>query len=398
MARKSPFKTDERAAPSVVGVPDYLPFAKPHIDDETIEAVAAVLRSGWITTGPRTARFEAELSKYFGGRIVKTFTSATAALEIALRVAGVGPGDEVVTTAMSFAATANVILRVGAKPVFVDVELASRNIDFDAVEAALTDRTRAIMPVHFAGRPVDMDCLYSIAKARGVRVIEDAAHAMGASWRGQRIGSFGDLVVFSFHPNKNMTTIEGGALVLSDADEARRVDLERFHGIKKNSEGEIDVEVAGGKANFSDVASVIGLAQLREIDRFNARRREIAALYFEHLATDPPMLVPECADDGHAWHIFTPLLPLDRLRMRRSEFVSRMHERGIGVGVHYPAIPALELYRNLGYDPAAFPNAYRIGRETVSLPLFADMRDSDVERVCSAARSILADALQIETG
>ncbi len=370
----------------------YLPFARPSLDEETIAAVAEVLRSGWITTGPRTAQFESALSGYFGGRVVKTFTSATAALEVALLVAGVGAGDEVITTAMSFAATANVILRVGARPVFVDAELATRNIDLGQVEAAITSRTRAIMPVHFAGRPVDMDRLYAIAKQHGLRVIEDAAHAMGASWHGKRIGAIGDLVVFSFHPNKNMTTIEGGALVLDDPAEAKLADLHRFHGIQRTADGDIDIELAGGKSNFSDVASAVGLGQLRRIDEFNARRRQLAARYFDRLEADPPAALPSRADEGHCWHVFTPLLPLDRMTMTRADFIRCMHARGIGIGVHYPAIPQLALYRREGYGDQPYPNAERIGRETVTLPLFASMSDADVDRVCSAMRSVLGDA------
>src|SRR5436853_2563778 len=293
--------------------PAFLPFARPALDEATIAAVADVLRSGWITTGPRAAAFEAELSKFFGGRTVRLFTSATAALEIALRIAGIGEGDEVITTAMSFAATANVILRVGAKPVFVDVELESRNIDLDHVEAAITRRTRAIVPVHFAGRPVDMDRLYDIAKRHRLRVIEDAAHAMGAQSGERRIGSLGDLVAFSFHPNKNLTTIEGGALVLDDAEEAREAELERFHGIRRMPDGDLDVVLPGGKSNFSDVSAAIGLGQLAQLDGFNARRRELAERYFRKLDCDPPLALPGAADGGHCWHIFTPLLPLDRI-------------------------------------------------------------------------------------
>jgi dTDP-4-amino-4,6-dideoxygalactose transaminase len=370
----------------------YLPFARPDIDEATIAAVADVLRSGWITTGPRTARFEAALSEYFGGRTVKTFTSATAALEVALRVAGIGEGDEVITTAMSFAATANVILRVGATPVFVDVELGTRNIDFDQVEAAITGRTRALMPVHFAGRPVDMDRLYAIARSHDLRVIEDAAHAMGAKWGERRIGSFGDLVAFSFHPNKNMTTIEGGALVLDSTEEAREVDLHRFHGIQKTQQGDLDVIAAGAKYNFSDISSAIGLSQLEKLDTFNKRRRELAMLYLEQLETDPPMLLPDHADGGHCWHIMSPLVPLSQVAMTRADFIRGMHERGVGVGVHYPAIHELTLYRRLGYAGKSYPNAERIGRETVTLPLFPKMADSDVERVCRAACDVLARA------
>jgi dTDP-4-amino-4,6-dideoxygalactose transaminase len=370
----------------------YLPFARPSLDEHAIEAVADVLRSGWITTGARTREFEAALSAYFGGRIALTFTSATAALEAALLVAGIGPGDEVITPAMSFAATANVILRVGAEPVFVDVVLASRNIDLDQVEAAITSRTRAILPVHFAGRPVDLYRLYEIARRRGLRVIEDAAQAMGSSWRGQRIGARGDLVVFSFHPNKNMTTIEGGALVLDSAEEAKLAELHRFHGIRRTPEGDIDVELAGGKSNLTDVAAAVGLAQLPRLDGFNARRRELAALYFARLEADPQPALPARDDEGHNWHMFNPLLPLARMTIGRSEFIRRMHERGIGIGVHYPALHELALYRRLGHARHGHPNAERIGRETVTLPLFPTMADSDVERVCGAVREVLAGA------
>jgi dTDP-4-amino-4,6-dideoxygalactose transaminase len=371
----------------------FLPFARPSLDERTIEAVAAVLRTGWITTGPRAAQFEEALGMYFGGRCVRLFTSATAALEVALLIAGVGEGDEVITTAMSFAATANVILRVGARPVFVDVALDSRNIDLDQVESAITARTRAIMPVHFAGRAVDMDHLYAIARRHGLRVIEDAAHAMGASWRGQRIGSFGDIAVFSFNPNKNLTTIEGGALVLADPQEAKRAELHRFHGIVRTADGDLDVAFAGAKYNFSDVSAAIGLSQLERLDGFNRRRRELASMYAQRLNTRPAMLLPPCDDAGHCWHIYTPLLPLDRIALTRNEFIRAMHARGIGVGVHYPAIHRLSLYRELGFGAGSFPNSERIGRETVSLPLFPAMEASDVERVCEAAQDILARAV-----
>ena len=198
-----------------------LPFTRPEIDEETIAEVVEVLRSGWLATGPKVAQLEAELSDYCGGRPIRSQTSATAGLEMALLACGIGPGDEVITPAMSFVATANVIMRVGARPVFVDVGLDSRNIDLDQVEAAITPRTRALMPVHFAGLPVDMDRLYAIAARHKLRVIEDAAHAIGSSWRGRRIGSFGDLVCFSFHPNKNITTIEGGAISGGSPEELR---------------------------------------------------------------------------------------------------------------------------------------------------------------------------------
>jgi dTDP-4-amino-4,6-dideoxygalactose transaminase len=369
-----------------------LPFTRPTIDEETIQGVVEVLRSGWVASGPKVAELEAALSRYLGGRPIRTQTSATAGLEMSLLACGIGRGDEVITPAMSFVATANVIVRTGAHPVFVDVGLDSRNIDLEQVEAAITPRTRAIMPVHFAGLPVDMDRLYDIAKRHRLRVIEDAAHAIGSSWGGKRIGSFGDLVCFSFHPNKNMMTIEGGAVSGGSAEEVRALELHRFHGQVKMPGGEFDVLFAGGKANLSDVAARVGLGQLARLEEFNARRKEIVARYFALWAKEPPVRLPERGDEGHSWHIFAPLLPLERLRITRRQFIEAMAERGIGVGVHYPAIHTMTAYRQLGYREGQFPNSERIGRETVTLPLFPAMELSDVDRVVEATNEVLGGA------
>jgi dTDP-4-amino-4,6-dideoxygalactose transaminase len=371
---------------------NYLPFARPTIDEETIAGVAEVLRSGWITSGPKVQEFEKALSEFLGGRMVRTFTSATAALEVALQACGIGPGDEVVVPAMTFAASANVVMRVGARPVFVDVDLATRNIDPAKLEAAVTPRTRAIMPVHFAGLAVDMDRVYDIARSHRLRVIEDAAHAIGTSWKGKKIGSFGDLVSFSFHPNKNMTTIEGGALSLPSDAELKTVELQRFHGLVRDGDGNADVVLPGGKYNLSDVAARIGLSQLKQLEAFNDKRRQLVARYFERLKTDPPCLLPARGDDGHTWHIFAPLLPLDHVDMTRGQFIKAMHERGIGIGVHYPALHRFTAYRALGYREGDFPNAEKVGRETVTLPLFPTMQLSDVDRVCDAVAEVLGAA------
>ncbi|HET9389978.1 MAG TPA: DegT/DnrJ/EryC1/StrS aminotransferase family protein [Steroidobacteraceae bacterium] len=368
-----------------------LPFTRPTIDEETIQGVAEVLRSGWLASGPKVAEFEAALSRYFGGRPVRTQTSATAGLEMALLACGIGEGDEVITPAMSFVATANVIVRVGARPVFVDVGLDSRNIDLQQVEAAITSRTRAIMPVHFAGLPLDMDALYGIAKRHGLRVVEDAAHAIGSAWRGQRIGSFGDLVCFSFHPNKNITTIEGGAISGGSPEEVRALELHRWHGQTRATEG-TDTLFAGGKANLSDVAARVGLGQLIHLERFNARRRELVSRYFELWRDDSPVRLPERGDAGHSWHLFAPLLPLEEISLTRREFIQAMGARGIGVGVHYPAIHLFTAYRALGYREGQFPNAERIGRSTVTLPLFPAMELTDVERVVAAVTQIIHEA------
>lgn len=368
----------------------YLPCSRPSIDEQTIAEVGEVLRCGWIASGPYVAKLESALSSYLGGRKVLTLTSGTAALEIALMAAGVGPGDEVIVPAMSFAASANVVLRLGAVPIFVDVELASRNLDLSRVEAAISGRTRAIMPVHFAGLPVDLDRLHQIARRHGLRVVEDAAHAIGSRWRGCRIGAFGDLACFSFHPNKNMTTIEGGAIAFDHAGEGRLIAAERFHGIERDDDGNLDVLRAGGKYNLSDVAARIGIAQLERLDGFIRRRRALASLYFAELALDVPGIFPAAGDDGHGWNMFTLLLPFDSLGMTRKQFQQAMEQRGIAVGVHYPCIPGLSAYRHLGYREEHYPNASRIGRETVTLPLFPAMTDDDVRGVCTSLRHVLA--------
>jgi dTDP-4-amino-4,6-dideoxygalactose transaminase len=372
---------------------EFLPFTRPTIDEATIAEVAAVLRSGWIATGPQVARFELELANYLGGgRSVRVMTSATAGLEMALQAAGVGAGHEVIVPAMSFAASANVIVRVGASPVFVDVDLRSRNIDLAALRSALTAKTRAIMPVHFAGLAADMDPINEIAKQRGLRVVEDAAHAIGTLYKGRKIGSFGDLVCFSFHPNKNMTTIEGGAIATTDRAALKFFELQRFHGIERDADTNVDVVMAGGKSNLSDISAAIGIAQLAKLDDFNAKRGELVARYFERLRDTNIMLLPERGDVGHSWHIFTVLVDFKALGLTRPKFIAAMAERGIGVGVHYPSIPGLKFYRGLGFKPEDYPNAQRIGEQIVTLPLFPTMSEADVDRACAALLDVIARA------
>lgn len=366
----------------------FLPFARPDIDDATIATVVEVLRSGWITTGKHAAKFEEQLSELAGGRLVRVFTSATAALEIALQIAGIGPGDEVIVPALSFVASSNVVLRVGARPVFVDVGLGSRNLDLGRIEAAITSKTRAIMPVHYAGLPVDLDRLYTLAQKHKLRVIEDAAHAIGSSWRGSAIGKLGDLVCFSFHPNKTITSIEGGAMVLSSPEEAAQVELHRFHGLRRDANGESEVYLAGGKSNLTDVAAAVGLGQLARLGEFVSRRQHLARRYLAALKDWRIGELPDAGDDGHSWHLFTVLLPFDRLGLTRAGFIQAMRALGIGIGVHYECMPSFKLYRDLGYRAEDYPNAARIGRETVSLPLFPAMTDADVDRVCDALRAV----------
>jgi hypothetical protein len=368
----------------------FLPFTRPSIDEETIADVVAVLRGGWITSGPRVQALEAALSDYLGGeRTVRSMTSATGGLEMALRALGVGPGDEVIVPAMTFAASANVVERVGAKTVFVDVDLRSRNASVDAMAAAITPRTKVLMPVHFAGLAVDMDGLLALANHHRLRVLEDAAHAIGTRYKGRLIGSFGDIASFSFHANKNMTTIEGGALAYVDAALTLPLERERFHGISKDAAGNIDIHAAGGKYNLTDVAAAVGLGQLRRLDDFNVRRSALAQRYAERLSPHLEADTLPVPGDGHSWHMYGILLPLARMDCTRDHFMARMRERGIGLGIHYPCLPAMTYYRGLGWDPAAFPNAARIGAETVTLPLFPAMADEDVDRVCDALLELL---------
>ncbi len=372
----------------------YLKFAGPVLDEATVAAVADVLRSGHIASGPWVLRFETALSAFCGGRQVKALTSATAAVEVALQLCGIGEGDEVITCAQSFFTVLNMIVKVGATPVFVDCDLVTRNIDLAAAEAAITPRTKAIMPTHWPGTLVDLDALYALARRHKLRVIEDAALVLGSQWKGRNVGAIGDLVTFSFHPNKNITTIEGGALVVNDAQEAHRVDALRFHGIEYLPDRTRDVSFPGGKFNLPDVNARIGVAQLERLPTFLASRRALADRYFERFVALPACVLPPRpqGDDGQSWNMWNVLLPLDRLTISRREFRDAMESRGIGTGVSYEALHLSTLGRRYGGKEGDFPNTERIARETVTLPLHAGLNVVDVDRVCTAVREVLAAA------
>jgi dTDP-4-amino-4,6-dideoxygalactose transaminase len=359
----------------------FLPFTRPMIDEDTIAGVAEVLRSGWITSGPRVKEFEAELSRTCGGRPVCALNSGTAALEIGLRLAGVGPGDEVITTPLSWVATSNVVLQLGARPVFVDVDPKTRNIDLERIEPAVTKRTKAILPVYLAGLPVDLDRLYAIAGKHRLRVVEDAAQAFGSSWKGMRIGARGDLIAFSFHANKNITTAEGGAIVLSGEADIALAEKLRLQGVTRFDDDGMDVDVAGGKFNLTDLAARIGLGQLKHLAEFTDKRRELARRYFEFFDRSLGCELPVADFENCNWHMFQVVLPG---RVRRGDFIARMRGRSIGIGVHYPAIHLFSLYRSLGWREGQFPHAERIGKGIATLPLFPEMERADVERVCEA--------------
>ena len=371
-------------------MPTPLKFASPLIDEATIAAAADVLRSGHITSGVWVERFEAALSDHFGGRPVRVATSATAAIEIALQMLGIGPGDEVITCAQSFFTVLNMIVKARATPVFVDCDPVTRNIDLAQVEARIGPRTRAILPTHWPGSLVDLDALYALARKHKLRVIEDAALVMGSHWHGRPVGAQGDIVTLSFHPNKNMTTIEGGAIVCNDADEARRIEVLRFHGIERLPDGTRDVAVASGKFNLPDVNARIGIAQLERLPAFLAQRRCLVERYFERFATDPACVLPPrpVDGDGQSWNMFCVLLPLDRMRISRKAFRDALATRGIATGISYEALHLSTLGRSFGYRRGDLPNTERIAESTVTLPLHAAMSVDDVDRVCSACADV----------
>jgi dTDP-4-amino-4,6-dideoxygalactose transaminase len=377
--------------------PAFIPFTRPSFNQETIDAVAEVLRSGWVTSGPKVAEFESSLSEYFGGRPVRCFANGTATMKIALQVIGIGEGDEVITTPISWVATSNVVLGVGAKPVFVDVDPMTRNIDLNKVAAAITPRTRAIMPVYLAGLPVNMDQLYALAKQYDLRVIEDAAQAFGSQWHGKKIGSFGDLVSFSFQANKNLTTVEGGCLVFNNVDEAKLAEKFRLQGLTRQGMDGMDVDVLGGKDNLTDINAVIGLQQLKQLPTYQTRRAALARQYFDVIrtalkSTDLDSLKLELPVENYTdsnWHMYQVVLPLDQLDCDRAQIMTELKDLGIGTGVHYPAITGFTLYKEQGYKISDTPVAQRIGRSILTLPLFPGMADEDIGRIASGFIGIL---------
>ena len=374
---------------------EFLPFSRPSISREAINEVVACLESGWITTGPRVKKFEEDLKRYFNAPHALALSSATAGLHLALLALELKPGDEVITTPMTFAATLNTIVLAGGKPVLVDVEPDTYNMDVSKLAKAITKRTRAIMPVHFAGLPVDLDPLYELANKHDLRVIEDAAHAIGTEYKGKRIGAFGDTQVFSFHPNKNMTTGEGGCVVTRDDKLAEKVALLRFHGMDreawnrfgKSGSQHYEIITPGFKYNMMDIQAALGLHQLPALDGFIKRRTELALRYQKLLAGWPQWTRPGTSKFAHrhAWHLYTPLINPAAAGMDRDAFMQGMKQRNIGTGLHYRAAHLYPYYReHYGFKPGDFPNAESISDRVVSLPLFPGLRDADQDRAIAA--------------
>jgi dTDP-4-amino-4,6-dideoxygalactose transaminase len=376
----------------------FLPFARPSIGEAEIAEVVDSLRSGWLTTGPKTERFAEQFREYVGGRFAAPLSSATAGLHVALLAHGIGPGDEVITTPMTFAATLNVIVLVGATPVLADIDRATLNVRVEEIEKKITDRTRAVIPVHYIGQPCDMDPILALAAGRGLAVIEDAAHAIGTEYRGRRIGSFPTTSVFSFHPNKNITTGEGGMVVTNDEQVFETVSLLKFHGMDRNAwkrfakagSPRYDIALPGYKYNMMDIQAAIGLHQLRKLDGFIEKRAAIAAAYDRELA-GAPLLLPKRVPwpSRHAWHLYAPLVDLERLTIDRDRFMAELKERNIGCGLHYSAAHEFSYYHDrFGWEPMDYPEAHFVSERIVSLPLFPDMTESERGDVVEAVFDI----------
>jgi dTDP-4-amino-4,6-dideoxygalactose transaminase len=376
----------------------FLVFGSPLIDEAEIDEVVASMRSGWLGTGPKVARFEKDFRAYAQAQYAVAVSSCTAALQLSMRVAGLKSGDEVITTPLTFCATVNAIIHAGATPVLADVNEKTMNIDPNQIEAKLTPKTRAIVPVHFAGRACEMDAILDIAARHDLKVIEDCAHAIETEWHGKRAGTMGDFGCFSFYVTKNVTTAEGGMVIARNETDASRVKVLALHGMSHDAwkrygdEGykHYFVVDAGFKFNMTDLQAAIGIHQLRRVER-NWRRREQIWNRYDAEFADLPLETPAKpqAQTRHAHHLYTILI--DGSPISRDDFLNAMTQHNIGVGVHYMSIPEHPYYqKTFGWRPKQFPQAMRIGRSTVSLPLSAKLSDEDVSDVIRAVREVLS--------
>lgn len=382
----------------------FLPFALPDIGEEEINEVVHAMRSGWVTTGPKTKQFEADFVQWLGGGVEAiAVNSATSGLHLALEALGIGPGDEVITTAYTFTASAEVMRYLGAHPVLVDIDPNTFNIDPARIEAAVTPRTKAIMPVHFAGLGCDMQAILAIARKHNLKVVEDAAHALPTRVDGKLVGTLAsDVTVFSFYATKTITTGEGGMVVCRDADIAKRCRLMRLHGINRDAFDRYtsnkpswyyEIVAPGFKYNLSDVASAMGIHQLRKADVFQQQRQQMADRYSAELA-GLPLLLPPCAPVGglHAWHLYVLRLS-DAATISRDDFIQAMFDRGIGCSVHFIPLHLHPYWRDTyKLRPEDFPKALDSFQRAVSLPLYTKMTSNDQTRVISAVKAILTDS------
>ncbi len=381
---------------------DFLVFGSPLICADEKQEVLDCLETGWLGTGPKVAQLEREFRDYKTAQYAVAVNSCTAALHLSLLAAGVGPGDEVITTPMTFCATVNAIIHAGARPVLADVETSTMNIDPQQVEARITGQTKALLVVHFAGRPCRMDALTAIAERHGLVLIEDCAHAIETTYRGRHTGTFGRFGCFSFYVTKNVTTGEGGMILTSDERCEGRLKILALHGMSKDAWRRFSdagykhyyVVECGFKYNMMDIQAAIGIHQLRRIEANWKRRQEIWGTYQRELSelSGLPLLLPAPPEEGtrHAYHLYTLLVEPNQARMTRDQFIAAMTAENVGVGVHYQSIPVHPFYQErFGWRPEDYPNSFRIGQQTVSLPLSPKLSDRDVSDVILAVHKVL---------
>ena len=375
-----------------------LPYGRQWLDDEDIQAVVETLRSDWLTTGPKVQEFEDALAAWVGAEYAVAVSSGTAALHAAAYAAGIGPGDEVITTPLTFAATANCVLYQGGTPIFADIDSETLNVDPKEVEKKITSRTKAIIPVHFTGQPCDMDAIAEIVSRHGLMVIEDAAHALGAEYRGQRVGSLSDMTVFSFHPVKLITTGEGGAVVTDEPELARRLRIFRNHGIttearERQEAGDWFYEMVdlGYNYRLTDIQCALGLSQMDKLDDWLARRRDIAKRYDRAFAELPEVVIPVMKEDRiSAWHLYVIRLDPERLRVGRAEVFAALRAENIGVNVHYIPVHLHPYYRKrFGYKRGDYPMAEAAYNQLITLPIFPRMTDGDGQDVIDAVTKVI---------
>ena len=377
----------------------FLVFGAPAIEDDEIQEVIASMQSGWLGTGPKVARFEADFAEYKGVKYSSAVNSCTAALHLSMLAADLVPGDEVITTPLTFCATVNGIIHAGATPVLADIDPATMNIDPNEVEKKITSKTKVILPVHFAGRSCNMDALCDIGKEHNLRIIEDCAHAIETEYKGRKAGTFGDFGCFSFYVTKNVVTGEGGMVVAEDEENIVRIKMLALHGMSRDAwkrfsdEGykHYYVVECGFKYNMMDLQAAIGIHQLKRVEANWQKRQQVWQIYNKAFS-DLPVGLPAPAepDTRHAYHLYTILIDEEKTGICRDEFLNAMTAHNIGVGVHYLSIPEHPYYqKTFGWKPEDYPNAMRIGRQTVSLPISAKLTDNDVGDVVNAVKRIL---------
>ena len=375
-----------------------VPFHRPDIGDDEVNAVSEVIRSGWLTMGTKTIEFEKEFASRLGAGQAIAVNSCTAALHLALHVLGIGPGDEVILPAMTFASTAEVVLYFNARPVMVDIHTDTHQMREDQLDRLVTPRTKAIIPVHYAGVPCSMDSILEMAKVRNIPVVEDAAHALPAYWKGRPVGMLGDITCFSFYATKTLSTGEGGMIVTEREDWADRMRRLRLHGISRDAwkrytaEGtwEYDVNEAGYKYNTTDMNSALGMVQLHKLDRMLHRREQIALAYnsaFKNYEALIPYTVPQ--DRTSAWHVYPLKIQLEQLSIDRNRFINELKERGVLTSVHFIPLYRFSLYREMGYNAADYPGSEWVFERQISLPVYSSMTDADIDHVIQSTIDIV---------